>query len=521
MNEIPTVKPNLLDRLRGYISPEYAARAALARYVESAPRSAIKNMLAGSDRRTDTGGWQTQPWAGDGQRTLTPGVRRSMVKRARTIDEHNMLGSSLLDRATDNIIGTGMTLQSHSGSKRWRRNLEAWWKDYELSGMDARSMMTGDELQRSWYRSRLRDGDVGMLLLRNGGIQTIESDYVQSPGGAADLFRRTDEPEIIDGVEVNGIGRPLAFHLNSLNARNQQNWTRIEARNFVWYPRIERNSRLIVRGVPMLAQLGPLLDQIDGTVEAVVMAHRMAALFGLVHKRTNPAAAFKGINTLTANMQGNQQKQINLEPAMVEYISTDEDIVQIRPEHPTTSFGEFMTFLIRLAGLKLGLPLELALLDFSRTNYSSARASMEQAYRKFRIEQSTFADRVMNRVARWRISKAINDGELANPPSDALNFKWFAPEWPYLDPQKDAVGALIAVDAGFSTLERELGRRGLEFNDWIEQRKAEIAALEEAGLPVIRSNATRESGAAASEPPTQPNPNGDRPTEDDDDNSQD
>lgn len=499
-----TPKLNLYERVRSYFDARFAAQVTVDRFAQAFPRSAITNYLSASQRRTDTGGWETQPWATDRQRVLTPQKRRSMVKRSRQIDENNMLGSSLLDRAVDNIIGTGMVLQSSSKSKRWRTNVEAAWRDVQ-SQLDARQLMEGDELQRSWYRSHLRDGDVAMLLLRNGAVQTIESDYIQSPGGAGDLYRRENEPEILDGVEVNGIGRPVAFHIAAINSRRLEDWTRISARDIVWYPRLERNNPQVVRGIPLPAQLGPWLDQIDGTIEAVVMAHRMAALFGLVHKRGNPAGAFTGIPNMKTNANGVQQKSLTLEPAMVEFIGADEDIVQIKPEHPTTSFADFMSFLIRLAGLKLGLPLELALLDFSRTNYSSARASMEQAYRKFRIEQRTFSNKVMSRIFRWRISKLVNDGVLSNPPSDFLEHHWFAPEWPYLDPLKDAEGALVAVDAGFSTLAKELARRGMDLEQWIEQRTEEIKALEAAGLPTIRSNKTREAGASASEPPQNQN----------------
>lgn len=515
-----TPRFNLYERIRAYFDSGFAARTTEMRFVQDFPRTSIANYLSATQRRTDTGGWSTQPWGGDQQRTLTPGKRRSMVKRARQIDEQNMLGSSLLDRAVDNIIGTGMVLQSKSKSKRWRSNVEAAWRDY-IPQMDARSLMDGDELQRSWYRSHLRDGDVGLLLLRSGAVQTIESDYIQSPGGAGDLYRKESEPQILDGVEVNGIGRPTGFHIASINARKAQEWTRIGARDFVWYPRLERNNPQVVRGVPLVAQLAPFLDQIDGTVEAVVMAHRMSAMFGLIHKRENPAAAFNNLPSMRASANGTQQKSITLEPGMVEYIGANDGIEQVRPEHPTTSFADFMSFLIRLAGLKLGLPLELALLDFSRTNYSSARASMEQAYRKFRIEQRTFSNKVMSRIYRWRISKMVNEGVLSNPPSDYLEHQWFAPEWPYLDPLKDAEGALVAVDAGFSTLAKELARRGMDLETWIEDRKSELASLEEAGLPTIRSNKTREAGAPGGSQPNQPTPNGDEPTEDDNDDSQD
>src|SRR5690606_5711605 len=133
----------------------------------------------------------------------------------------------------------------------------------------------------------------------------------------------------------------------------------------------------------------------------------------------------------------------------------------------------------------------LALLDFSKTNYSSARASMEQAYRRFRIEQRTFARTVLSRVYRWRVSKWINEGALT-PRDDAWTHTWYGQSWPYLDPQKEAAGSLVAVDAGFSTLTEELAARGWTFQEWVEERGRELKAIEAAGIPMIHSTATRD-----------------------------
>lgn len=499
MTPIIAPKLNALDRIKAWFSPSYGARVVAERFVQQYPHRVYNSRRGAEQPRTDRD-WSGQPWGPDSIRTLTPAARRNMVLRARDIDENNILGSSLIDRAVDNIIGEKMVLQASSNDSAFNDRVESLWKEYEP---DARGLLSQGDMQRAWYRAKVRDGDIGLHLLSDGTIQTIESDYVRSPYGAGDIGEK-----IIDGVELDVVGRPVRFHVRVAGLKPMQLQTvPVDAMNFVWYFENNRLDRKAIRGVPVMAMLGPMLDQIDGTIEAVVMAHRMAACFGLLRKQTAPGQVYSGLPTTATNAAGDAAPNISLEPAMVEFLGVNESVEQIKPEHPTSSFGEFMTFLIRIAGLKLGLPLELALLDFSKTNYSSARASMEQAYRRFRIEQQTFARRVLSKIYTWRVQKWIDGGELPNPPSDAFSHRWFGQAWPYLNPQDEAVGALVAVDAGFSTLTDELMKRGVEFDDWIKTRKRELDAMAEAGVPVSRASVTRDyvpSVDVADDAPPQP-----------------
>ena len=473
----------LADRVRGWFDSEYAARASVNRYIANTPRAVLNQRRGGTDTRTDAD-WSAQPWGPDGSRTLSSGQRRAMVKRARSIDEDNLLGSSLLDRSADNVIGEQMSVEPLTLDRDLNRHISDMWADWS-NHCDAREMDTFSDMQRAWFRSSLRDGDIGVLMLDSGKLRTVESDYIRTPSGG-------DIGSVVDGIELGTSDQPVRYWLATQTEAFKSNYTAINAKDFAYIHHNERQDRNNVRGVPILSRFGWILDQIDGTIEAVVMAHRMSALFGLVMKRQKPAAGFGALPLTGSNAEGESQRKLSLEPAMVEYINSDEAIEQIKPTHPTTSFSDFMRFLIRLSGLKLGLPLELALLDFSQTNYSSARASMEQSYRRFRIMQRRFANRILTPIYNWRLKKWIGEGAIANPPDDIFKHRWQGQPWPYLDPQKDAIGALVAVDAGFSTLSAELAKRGMAFDEWLKIRTSEIERIAGADMPLTRSNLTRE-----------------------------
>lgn len=487
----PTMpKLTLPDRVRSWFSSDYAVRAVANRYFAEGPwrlRPRNSARKAADQTRTDSV-WTNQPWGPTGTRTLTSSARKAMVRRARQIDENNILGSSMLDRAVDNVIGEGMTLQAKTGNAKFNDTVEKLWRDYEP---DARGMMDKGELQRAWKRAGYRDGDFGVLLLKSGTVQSIESDYIQSPFGE---YEQRDNPNIIDGVEINAVGRPRAFYL-STESNGAPDSVRIRHQNMLWFAQNNRFNREAVRGVPVLAEIGPMLDQIDGTIDAVTMAHRMAAIFGVIHHKKSPATAYGALPTTASNAAGNDVPEIALEPGMYQFAGIDDKFTQIKAEHPTASFGEFMSFLIRVAGVKLGLPLELALMDFSRTNYSSARASMEQSYRSFRIHQRRFAGRVLTPLYRWRVSKWVKEGRLKGR-DDMFRHNWLGQPWPYLDPQKEAVGSAVAIDTGLSTLSRELAKRGIEFNEWVEEAADEARRKAEAGITTSKSNMTRDEGEA-------------------------
>lgn len=443
--------------------------------------------------RKSSGRYTSQP-IGVGQiRKLTPFSRRVMIQQSRELYENNTLANSLITRAVDNIIGEGMSVKPMSSDQGWNREAAAWWK--ESYQADAMAKFSNAELQRVWFRSYLRDGDIGAIMLRGGQLQTIESDYIQSPNNSGDMYQGgLVEPDIVDGFKVGRSGQIQSAYVASIGTKRSTEWAEINIRNFLFHANLDRANRTAVRGVPVLGIVRPLLEQIDGTMEAVVMAHRMAASFGILVKKNNPGAANGNLPSLTNTPASGQiNKAYQIKPGMVEHMNLNEEAQQIKPEHPTASFESFMTTLVRFAGIPLGLPLELALLDFSKTNYSSARASLEQAYRGFRVQQNRFIDNWLTKMYRWRISKAINMGEITGtPPEDFQRHQWMAQPWPYLNPVDDAQGVMAAIDAGMTTLTDELSKRNYTFEDWLDMKQEEIQRADDAGVPLLRSNMSRE-----------------------------
>ena len=59
---------------------------------------------------------------------------------------------------------------------------------------------------------------------------------------------------------------------------------------------------------------------------------------------------------------------------------------------------------------------------------------------------------------------------------------WMGPPRGWIDPVKEAQGAVLRMDAGLSTLQQECAEQGQDWEEVIAQRRIEVARFHEAGL---------------------------------------
>lgn len=397
--------------------------------------------------------------------------------RARELDRNNALVTGMLDRATENVISHGMRVRPTTEDAGFNGQVEDLWTNW-LDTADITGMSGPAEFQRLLHRSFLRDGDVGINLVSRGSdawLQAVDGDRIDTMTGGYDLQER-----VVHGIKFNEDLRPIGFYVLGYAVDGIQfQASLIQARNFVFYAR--RKDLMDVRGEPCFSQVDRLFDQIDGYIEATVIAARIAACQGLIIKSKTGGKIYGNLPT-QLNALNNPQKIESMEPGMIRYINPDEDVTQVNPMQPVTNFDQFIATLLRFTGLTLGLPLELVFLDFSRTTYSSARASLLQSYRSFRSQQQVFIDRVMARIYRWRVSKWVKDGTL-KPSAKLLgdsargirpsywDHEWVSPGWSWIDPVKEIQAAMMECDAGFNSEENVCLQHGRTLEDIIASKK--------------------------------------------------
>lgn len=475
-----------LDRVIGWISPSWAANRAYYRWATgqlSSYRGGLSTRLSGT--------WDSSSGKVGRQHPTTGTRMEGMRDRARKLERDNVLASSMLDRAVENVIGSGPQLQCRSSSAQWNETAELLWRD-SCDELDVRGMSDFGTLCQLLYRSRLRDGDIGVVLVDRGGrpyLQAIEGDLIQQP-----YKYRSDT---IDGIRFNAVGRPLEFYIRDGMDPANLRITPVGADNFIYLPRYHRLSA--IRGESVFAQTFGVFDHFDGYIEAVTTAARAGACQALIITKQNPSNPLANLPTVT-NSAGNAQRSLAMEPMMIHYARPGEDVKGFTPTQPTQSFPEFTATLARIMGTNLGLTLEQVMLDFSRVNYSSSRAARLQAEATASDERTKFTKMFLSRVWRWWSSKQIKSGLLPAPPEDYYAHEWVWDARPWVDPEKELKAALVELDMGLTTLTLLAKERGREFAQLVQQRKAELDMLKKADIPAVQSNQTRDMGAAAAKP---------------------
>lgn len=482
----------LIDKIIEYFAPKWAADRAVA-------REALSNYRGGRFDPIDSDVPDFRGAAGDWFSESSQD-RRRITDRARKLVRRSTLAEHLLTSSQNNVIGCGFTLQSRSSSLTWRDDIEGQWKEWFDREADSRGMFNGVQILRFVLGGFLRDGDIGTYLRPDGTIRLVESDEIATPTGSTFWHKNK-----VDGIDLDDDGRPVRYFVTKYSRevtgdrRHSSEILEIPANQMLFLARRPRPSN--TRGISAYANVAHLLSQIEGQVEAITAAARMAACFGLVITREGRFGA--------GAANAGKRPKVNLRPGNFLELFPGESVTQITPHQPSTNYSEFLKLLVRLVALPFGLPLEIALSDFSDTNYSNARASMLQAWHGWTILQDLLRD-YCTALFYWKMGEWIRRGRLTRDrkriPKDYLEHRWMAPRWAWLAPEKEIQAAQSGIDAGFDTITDVCGRLGRDVDDIVEIRKREIEAFEKAGVPLMHSTLTRDAidPADAAEKPGDP-----------------
>lgn len=151
---------------------------------------------------------------------------------------------------------------------------------------------------------------------------------------------------------------------------------------------------------------------------------------------------------------------------------------QLRPAAQGGPLGtEFEQSLLRHLAASLGVSYEQLSRDYSRTNYSSARAAMTEIWKTMQARKRLIADRFATIIFTLWLEEAFAKGEITSLPRNAPNFwdrnrlnreaysacEWIGASKGQIDELKETQAAVLRLKYGLSTREDELGRLG---KDW-------------------------------------------------------
>ena len=438
----------------------------------------------------------------------------ALVGRARDLNRNNGVAAGTLQTLQDNVAGYGLRLSAMPDyralgkdiqwAEDWAQMVESLWKAYADScACDVANELNFASMTQLVFRSALENGEALALALwqeRSDSpfktcFQLVESDRLSNPYGIL------PSTTLIGGVEKDAFGRPLAYYIQdsplwvggwALNLAVLK-WTRIEAETSWGRKRVlHMHSKERVgqtRGRPLLTPVIEQFRMLDSYQRTELQSAIVNALVAGVIETpldSQTLATMVG-GDANAYLAAKNEYRVQLEGGSVIPLYPADKMTPVVPARPTDTFPAFIETLSRQIGTALGLPYELALKDFSKTNYSSARAALLEAWRFFMIRRSWLAAYWAAPCYRLWLEEAVNAGLVEAPDfyenqAAYSRSKWIGMGRGWIDPVKEAEAAQLRMQGMISTLENECAEQGLDWQEVLEQRALENRRMDELGL---------------------------------------
>lgn len=412
-----------------------------------------------------------------------------------------------LSELVSGVFGTGIRPVWAKGTRdAWRR-----WAEEEC---DADGQLDFNGLQRLIGNTFFESGEV-LVRLRvrrpEDGLtvplqlQVLEPDYldetrtgVLSNGNLA-----------IGGVEFDRLGRRAAYWMFTEHPGEVAGLPRgiesrrVPATEIVHLYSKDRPGQ--VRGVPQCAPVILKHRDFADYQEAELMRKKIEACFA-VFVRTDDAAA--SVGTLGAAQASGGPKTERLAPGLIKYLRGAESVEFANPT-PSATGSQFEAGMLRTMAAGWRLTYERMTGDFSRVNYSSARAA-ENLFRDYveQVQWLTVVPMLMRPiVARWALAAQLA-GVVRDPQERPTDYT--TPRLRYVDPAKEIAADKEAILGGLKSWRESLRERGYDPDQVLEELTEERRALAAAGL-LVDTNladvaAAKAAGSASSTPSDETDP---------------
>ena len=476
------------------------------------PRLSAGAYAGASYANRDVAAWNASRGSADAD--LLPDLP-NLVYRSRDINRNNGVAHSGVQTIVDNVVGTGLRLSARPNylalgqTKEWavawaavaQSYFHAWWHSPACHAGDT---MTGDQLTAQVMFAKLNNGASLTLPLwlpdRGDGyatkLQTVEIDRLCNPWGQPETRR------LHGGIWYDDFGAPQAYEIRRGHPGDTFSETDMSAAGWERIPRRTPFGRLRVihdfdaersgqsRGTPLLASILPQFKNLDRYTQAELQAALMnAMIFGAI---TTPMSGDDIQEWLSKDPESYAKSRlehaVRMQSGSLLALHPGDDLKPFIPQRPAAQFGAFTENIYRVIAVALDMPYELLLKDFSKTTYSSARASMLEAWRSFNRRRDWLGTMWMDPIYGLFLEELVNDGRIEAPGfyenrAAYQRCRWIGPGKGWVDPVKEAQAAQIRVDSYVSTLEDECAQQGLDWEEVLEQQAREMQKRRELDLP--------------------------------------
>ncbi|MEG1855510.1 MAG: phage portal protein [Acinetobacter sp.] len=505
-----------------------------------------------------TAGWTPSLWSPDIE--INSG-RDIVVSRARDLVRNDGWATAAITRNLDNVVGpefrplskpdyyglqqvTGVKGFDHKWAEEFGRAVDAYWRLFANDVgryCDVERCLTVSEMFYLAYRHKIVDGDALAYIKwqpENVGygranfataIQVVDPDRLSNPNNIFDL------KNIRGGVELTEDGAPTAYHIRKAH---QGDWFNAE-KSVIWerIPRETEWGRPIIvhdfdhdrasqhRGVGILTSVIERLKMLikyDGTeMDAAIVNAIFGAFITSPFDQGFVEDALGGTGPDSSGLGAYQEfrtdfhknSRIKLGGVRMPILAPGESINTVSAQRPNSNFASFESAVLRNVAAGTGMSAQQISQNWAEVNYSSYRAAMLEAWKTFNRRRINFATGFCQPLFAAWLEECFEVGNLPLPAGapDFIQYrslygrcKWMGPGRGYVDDVKEKQGAILGMDAGLTTLEKEAAQLdGADYRELLDQRANEVRMFKERDLPLPKWTGQGEEASPPAKQTTQ------------------
>jgi lambda family phage portal protein len=528
--------PALLDRhgqpLRRAVESRVRSRASLS----GSDASSIFPYDAASWYAKETAGWNPSTYSPDYEINY---YRDRVVGRSRDLVRNDGWAEGAITRILDTTIGNhfrlvampdyrALSLTNKAFDEKWaaefRHAAEAYWRIWSNDPnryCDAAEQLSFTQAMRLALRHKLVDGEDLIVMewlpdrIGRGMAQFATAFHLVDPDRLSNPREMIDQKYFRGGVEIDARGAPIAYHIRRAHqydwysAVESMQWDRVERQTEWGRPVVihdyDRQRADQHRGMPILASVLPRLKMLTRYDAAELQAAALNAILSYVIKSPMDPEGLKA--TLDdgdvrdapwywQTRKGyNSSNPIVMDDVRILNLFPGEDASQLSQQRPGEHHDPFTNYVLRHVAAGIGTTAEELTKDLSKVNYSSIRAGLIEARKTVLRRRTDFAENTAAAVYGCFVEELMDDGYLADvmPKNGEVpdfidarasyaRARWIGPGAGWVDPVKERQGAVLGMDAGFSTLLAECAEQGHDWEEVLDQRAIEVQRFKDKGL---------------------------------------
>lgn len=452
--------------------------------------------------------------------------------RAEDVVRNNAFASNGVQLHIDNIVGHLFRL---SYKPRWQllgikeEDARAFARDVEQAWMEIAEDPTGcylDAERKRTFTMMIREGigtharlgedcstaewipRTGSLI--NTAIKSVSPKRLCNPNNSIDTATRRG------GVEMDRYGAAVGYHVRSQQTANYgfgdgmgTTWRRIQRETsfgrpmfmHIFEPMEDGQTRGANQFLTVLEQM-QILPKLQHTKLQNAIVNSMYA--AVLESELGPEAAMALIGSddvdaskLTEYMMHvngyHKAAGIKMNGVRIPHLLPGETLNMQTSGNVDNGYADLESSVLRWLAAGLNVPYEPFAKDFRQSSYSTVRASMLEGWRYYMGRRKVIAARKATLIFRLVLEEMLHRNLVTMPKGATRDFyqaiaAWCNCDWIgsgrlAIDGLKEVKEAVMRIESGLSTYEKELAQMGEDYQETFAQQVREMEERKDAGLP--------------------------------------